>query len=97
MSPNPKLTIEEHGRCGLVRYRENDKEILFEWEFCGGDRAVAKIWPLPLRRLTEQNTWSGARIADILDLVGREIVARKAPGCRYEIDTEVSRITIVNA
>jgi hypothetical protein len=97
MSANPKLTIEEHGRCGLVRYREDDREILFEWEFCGGDRAVAAVWPRPFRRLTEQNTWPGARIADILDLVGREIVARKAPGCRYEIDADVSRITIVGA
>jgi hypothetical protein len=92
MSEAPTVTIEDHGRCGLIWYREGVKTILFDWELCG--TYVAEIWPRSLQELKSEEIWPASRIPEILDFVAREVVSKRANGCSYQKDLNSCRIFI---
>ena len=94
MSTKHTVTIEDHGRCGLVYYREEKKEILFDWEFCTGE-CVAEIWPRSLAKLKEDATWPAERLPEILRSVAGEVVTQRAKTCSFEIDEKTCRIAIL--
>jgi hypothetical protein len=87
MPPSEQWSIEvvESGRSGSIEYREPAGCISFYWEFGGGD-TVAIIWVGDLALWNTKYPWAIDHRRAILERVAHEIVRRKAPSCRADID-----------
>lgn len=79
------VEIQEAGRCGRVLYREPAGSVAGYWEFGGGD-TVASIQVGDEAAWRQQHGWAGARRAEILQRIAREVIRLRAPSCRAEID-----------
>ena len=83
------VTIEEHGRCGLIHYREGENVISFDWEFASGP-AVVVIWPLHNERWEEMYPWAKGRKSEIIENVAGDVCRQKAPTCSFKINADMS-------
>jgi hypothetical protein len=82
---SPTIEVSEEGRSGRVLYRDPDGELSFYWEFGGGDAVAIVNVGTPVE-WQERHPWAARRRAGILAYVAQELVRRKAPTCRPEID-----------
>ena len=94
--PQWTVTIEPHGRCGLIHYREGENSALFDWEFAAGP-AVVLIWPRHTTQWDEMNPWAHGRKGEIMEKVARDVCRQKAPDCSIKIDVAESSITILES
>ena len=83
------VTIEEHGRSGLIHYREGENAASFYWEF-GGGPAVVLIWPPHNERWDEMLPWAKGRKADIIKNVASDVCRQKAPTCSFKINADMT-------
>ncbi len=90
------VTIDETGRCGLIRYTEGENSALFDWEF-GGGSAVVLIWPRDSNQWDEIHRWASGRRIEIMENVARDVCRQKAPACSFKINEDMSCITILEA
>ena len=79
------VDIHEQGRSGRVDYVDASGKLSFHWEFGGGD-TVATIYVGDEAEWRERQPWAVAHRAAILQRIASEVIRRKAPGCRAEID-----------
>jgi len=82
---NWSVAIEEQGRYGSITYREPSGTIPFYWEF-GGNDVVVIISFENETYWNERHPWTKGRRAEILQRVADEVIRRRAPDCRAEID-----------
>ncbi|MGB5136556.1 MAG: hypothetical protein WBN89_15435 [Prochlorococcaceae cyanobacterium] len=97
MTPDPaspwRVEIVEHVRSGSVVYHEAAGQAAFHWEFSGGD-GIASLWVGAADDWSTRVPWAAGRRADILQRVAREVVRRRAPGCRALIEARPGFIDI---
>ncbi|MBK8340865.1 MAG: hypothetical protein IPK99_13105 [Flavobacteriales bacterium] len=86
------VVITENGRSGSVTYREPAGSLAFYWEFGGGD--VVTIIQVHDAAWKAQPAWLIGRQAEILRFVADEVIRRKAPGCRAEINQATGEILL---
>ena len=84
-SSDRQVDITENGRAGTVTYRDGAGTLSFYWEFGGGD-VVAIIQVNDAAAWSAGRSWTAGERAGILRFVADEVIHRKAPGCRAEID-----------
>ncbi|MBK7753720.1 MAG: hypothetical protein IPI41_14270 [Flavobacteriales bacterium] len=84
-SSDRQVDITESGRAGTVTYRDGAGTLSFYWEFGGGD-VVAIIQVNDAAAWSAGRSWNAGERAGILRFVADEVIRRKAPGCRAEID-----------
>ena len=85
MDVGRSVSIEEDGRSGKVRYNELGRELVFYWEFGGGD-VVAIVHVGTEAEWLVKHAWAADRRAGILHFIGDELVRQRAPGCKSELD-----------
>ena len=68
-----------HGRDGEILYMEKGNTCRFYWEFLGGDAIVGVTFP----KKDQWDTaipWAAGRQDEIMKMVAKEVVRKKAPG-----------------
>jgi hypothetical protein len=73
--------IIERGRDGEILYIEKGNTCRFYWEFLGGDAIVGVTFPKKDKWDTTI-PWAAGRQDEIMQIVAREVVRKKAPGHR---------------
>ena len=71
--------IIERGRDGEILYIEKGNTCRFYWEFLGGDAIVGVTFPKKDKWDTAI-PWAAGRQDEIMQIVAREVVRKKAPG-----------------
>lgn len=79
-----QLETTQSGRGGEVRFRSPTASFELWWEFAGGD-ALAIVELPSAAQWTARTGLPSEQRQDVADFLGRELVARQAPGGRYEI------------
>jgi hypothetical protein len=91
--PHSEVIISQGFRGGTLSYREGDRELPFDWEFCG--RSALIIWGTKKRTWDVCHPWAAGCQSEIYDFVAREVLRQKAPTSNYKIDLESGTITIL--
>ena len=91
--PNPEVEISNSGRGGSIYYREEDKTIVFDWEF--GGSALALIFGTTTEHWDQNYPWAIGRQAEIYDFVAKEVVRQHAAGRKFKVDLSSGDITIL--
>ena len=91
--PNWKVLIENHGRCGIIRYQEDQNEIRFDWEYSGGSTVVL-IWGPKEEKWNETYQWAIGRRQQVYERVAQSAILQKAPTCKYSLNFNASTIDI---
>ena len=68
-----------HGRDGEILYTEKGNTCRFYWEFLGGDAIVGVTFPKK-DKWDAAIPWAAGRQDEIMKMVAREVVRKKAPG-----------------
>jgi hypothetical protein len=80
---NVCVEIEDHGQCGIARYREDENVAIFDWEV--GGSVVALIWARDSHTWETTHPWAIGRDREILIHVAEAIARQKAPLCKVEL------------
>ena len=80
-----RVEIEERGRGGRIVYMEHDHRIAFDWEFALPP-ALALIWGPGAADWDAHHPWAAGRQREIYELVGEEVVRRRARQCHVTFD-----------
>ncbi len=89
-----QVDIHEHGRSGIIDYREGANSASVEWEFGGGD-VVAIVMSVSAAKWDRMFPWAAGRQREILERIGAELVAQKAPGCVVDFDAKSPEVFYV--
>lgn len=71
--------IIQRGRDGEILYIEKGNSCRFYWEFLGGDAIVGVTFPKK-DKWDAAIPWAAGRQDEIMQIVAREVVRKKAPG-----------------
>lgn len=91
---NWSVEIHEHGRSGIIDYREGANSASVEWERGGGEVA-AIVTSVPAPAWSRMFPWAADRQREILERIGAELIARKAPGCVVDFDARTPEVFYV--
>lgn len=94
--PTPSVNVTTSGRGGGITYREDGREIGFDWEFAMSP-AVALVWGPKRSEWASQYPWAVDRQAAIYDFVGAEVVRQRAADGAFEYDLDLGHLTILNS
>jgi hypothetical protein len=86
-----EIDIHEHGRSGIIDYREGDHRASVEWELGGGE-VVAIVTSVSTKAWSRMFPWAAGRQREILERIGAELIARKAPGCVVDFDARTPEV-----
>ena|SRR5436190_23892003 len=79
------VECEPVGSSGYFFYHEGSRELPLYWEYGGGDVVVIVRADDPSKFATK-HPWINGREKEILERVAGEVIRRRAPGCRPDID-----------
>ena len=82
-----RVEISQEGRGGSVVYYEGSNAISCWWEF-GGAGVVAIIYIGDAAEWEKRFAWAAERRLEITERIADEIVRRRAPTCRADIEGE---------
>ena len=88
-----EVTISQKFRGGSIFYREDGREVPFEWEF--GGSVVALIWGTKRQDWDRCHPWAAGRQPEVYDFVAKEVIRQKAPTSNFEIDLASGTITVL--
>ena len=91
-APDVEVKIIDQFRGGIIHYREDDKTVMFEWEF--GGSVTALIWGAKARDWDTQYPWAVGRQAEIYEVVAKEAIRHQSPASTFETDLTSGTITI---
>jgi hypothetical protein len=89
------VEIITRGRCGDILYREDGGQIVFSWEF-GGGNVVAIIYGPSEKEWIAACPWAKGRREMIFRRVGQHVIFEKAHRCTPVYDFQNSWIDIVS-
>jgi hypothetical protein len=87
------VECEPAGQSGYFFYHEGTRELPLYWEYGGGDIVVV-VRADDASKLTTRHPWIVGREREILERVAGEVVRRRAPTCRAEIDEKAFSIYV---
>lgn len=89
-----RVDIDTRGRGGVIRYRERDCCIAFDWEFGAGAVVAIVRGPAPDAWDT-LHPWAAGRRAEITMRVAGDTIRQKAPTCTADIDERSGVVHLV--
>ncbi|MBL9149909.1 MAG: hypothetical protein JNM94_14560 [Phycisphaerae bacterium] len=90
-----RVSIEEDGRSGTVRYHEAGHTIDCYWEFGAGDTVVL-IDVGMVDEWAKRYPWATGRRAAIIERIASEVLRLRAPSCHAELDDARGVLKIVS-
>ncbi len=91
---NYRVRIVENGRDGEVIYEEAGRALSFYWTF-GAGAVVTSIAVGNAAEWRRDHSWAADRRDEIIARIGAEVIRRRAPSCRAEIDETGRHLNIL--